>query len=114
MWSPDGVRILGTPIGSGAFLQACTDERLEEEEKLLAALESVPDLQSAWQILLQSASARCNHLVRTLPPSASRSYAIGHDQRKWAAVQRLLGLSLKDDESSRARRARCSRSAALS
>ena len=104
VWSPNGIKILGTPVGQPAFLKQSADDRLAEEEALLTAVESVPDLQSAWQILLQSANARCNHLLRTLPPSASKSYAQGHDQRKWTAVERLLGLSLSDDERSRAQR----------
>ena len=40
---------------------------------------SVPDLQSAWQIILQCAGPRCHHLLRTLPPNVSASCATGHD-----------------------------------
>ena len=32
------------------------------------AIPSVPDLQCAWQLLLQCAGPRCHHLLRTVPP----------------------------------------------
>ena len=72
VWSPRGVRILGTPVGSSEFLRA-----LGEERRLWEAIGWVPDLQCAWQILLQCAGPRCHHFVRTLPPSESQSYAEG-------------------------------------
>ena len=51
----------------------------------------VPDLQCAWQILLQSAGPRCNHLLRTLLPSESSRYARAHDRGMWQPAQSLLG-----------------------
>ena len=51
----------------------------------------VPDLQCAWQILLQSANPRCNHLPRTLRPSESGRYARAHDRGMWQTLQELLG-----------------------
>ena len=51
----------------------------------------MPDLQSAWQLLVQCAGLRANHLLRTLPPTQSQSYAGKHDEGMWAAAQTLLG-----------------------
>ena len=79
VWSPRGVKILGTPVGSPEFIHALTMERLEEERQLWKAIDWVPDLQCAWQILVQCAGPRCHHYVRTVPPSESRAYAEGHD-----------------------------------
>ena len=70
-----GVKVLGFPIGSEAFIQAFTDKRLKEERRLWNAIPSVPDLQCAWQLLLQCAGPRCHHVLRTVPPSQSASQA---------------------------------------
>ena len=55
VWSPDGVKVLGSPIGTEAFIQSFTDRRLEEERRLWNEIPSVPDLQCAWQLLVQCA-----------------------------------------------------------
>ena len=41
----------------------------EEERKLWDAIPSIQDLQCAWQLVVQSANPRANHMLRTLPPS---------------------------------------------
>ena len=43
------------------------------------AIDWVPDMQCAWQILVQCAGPWCHHFVRTVPPGESRAYAGGHD-----------------------------------
>ena len=55
VWSPQGMKILGTPIGTVAYEEAACAERLEEEEKLWHAIHWIPDLQCAWQVLVQCA-----------------------------------------------------------
>ena len=62
-----------------------------DEALLWEAIPRVPDLQAAWQILLFSANPRANHLLRTLPPSQSSTYAAAHDAGLWATVEALLG-----------------------
>ena len=64
---PDGINILGTPVECAEFEEAATDARLEEET-LWAAMGWIPDLQCAWQVLVQCAGPRCHHLFRTMPP----------------------------------------------
>ena len=91
VWSPAGVTVLGTPVGTNAFVQHHTEERLADEARLWDAIPEVPDLQCAWQLLLQCAGPRANHLLRTLPPSQSAQYARAHDDGMWATAQRLLG-----------------------
>ena len=51
----------------------------------------MPDLQCAWQILLQSAGPRANHTLRTLPPKLSAEYAQGRDEAMCNTVKTLLG-----------------------
>ena len=65
-------------------------ERVQEETRLWEAVEWVPDLQAAWQILVQCAGPRCHHLLRTLPPSQSSEYAFLHDAGMLRAMKSLL------------------------
>ena len=57
----------------------------------------VPDLQCAWQILLQSANPRANHSMCTLPPTLSAEYCHAHDEGISALPKALLG-RIPDDE----------------
>ena len=52
VWNTEGIKILGTPVGSDAFVQAASEDRLEEERRLWEAIPWVPDVQCGWQILL--------------------------------------------------------------
>ena len=65
------------PVGHRQFVSSLMEERIAEERKLWEAIPNVPDLQCAWQILLQSANPRVNHTIRTLPPSNQQIALIG-------------------------------------
>ena len=52
-WQPAGIKVLGTPIGSDPFVADKMSERIAKERELWDALQTVPDLQCAWQLLLQ-------------------------------------------------------------
>ena len=104
VWSPQGVKILGTPVGSGDFVERMATERLAEEQKLWEALAWIPDLQCAWQVLLQCAGPRCHHFLRTVPPSQTGTYAVGHDRGMMQAMEKLLGgFTGESDQQVRAR-----------
>ena len=60
---------IGDTNGSSDFVESVTEERLEKEQELWRAIPSVPDLQCAWQLLLQCAGPRCHHFLRTVPPT---------------------------------------------
>ena len=62
VWSPQGVKVLGTPIGSFEFIKEVSDRRLAEEQRLWDAIPRIPDWQCAWQVPLQCAGPRC-HIV---------------------------------------------------
>ena len=51
-----GLKVLGVPLGSPEFVKALGDARLQEEQGLTDALPELPDLQSAWLLLLCCAS----------------------------------------------------------
>ena len=91
VWEPQGVMVLGTPIGSPQFTADRLQTRIEEERRLWEAIPYVSDLQCGWQILLQSANPRANHTLRTVPPSLSREYAVAHDDGLWGTAHALLG-----------------------
>ena len=55
VWNPEGVKVLGTLVGSTRFVEEVVNKRLEEEAKLWEAIPTVPDLQAAWQIFMQCA-----------------------------------------------------------
>ena len=78
-----GFVALGTPIGHPTYVAAHTHTRLLEEARLLQELPLLPDLQCAWLLLSMCASPRADHLLRTLPPDLSASYARGHDDAVW-------------------------------
>ena len=87
VWNPEGIKILGTP----QLVQNAIHTRLEDEAKLWDAISWVPDLQSSWQILLQCASPRCHHLLRTLLPPQFAHYAAEHDEGMQKMMRALLG-----------------------
>ena len=76
---PQGMKILGTPVVTEALEESACAERLEEEDKLWNAIHWIPDLQCAWQVLVQCARPRCHRKIRTMPPPRSATYAHGHD-----------------------------------
>ena len=75
-----GFVALGTPLGHPRFVAAHTDTRLLEGARLLQELPLLPD-----------ASPRADHIMRTLPPDPSASYARGHDDAVWRCLLALLG-----------------------
>ena len=98
VWNPEGIKILGTPVGSWHFVRQKVTERVDEERRLWEAIPHVPDLQCAWQILLQCAGPRCHHMLRTLPPTQSREYAEEHDAGMQRTMEVLLGGLPGDDQ----------------
>ena len=87
-WNPNGIKVLVTPAGSDLFVSEATAERLEEKSRLWDAVSWVPDVQCAWQIVVECAGPRCHHLLRTGPPNQSTEYATGHDEGMWRVVER--------------------------
>ena len=55
------------------------NDRIEDERRLWETVPSVPDLQCAWQLLVQSANPRTNHSLRTMPPSCTTEHARAFD-----------------------------------
>ena len=49
---------------------------------LLQAIPTVPDVQSAWLLLLHCASPRANFYLRAVRPELALQFARGHDARE--------------------------------
>ena len=77
---------LSVPIGHADFIQRKLAARLDDECRLLGELRELPDLQSAWLLLLYCASPRAQHVLRTVPPRDAAAY----DQAVWTTVQHIL------------------------
>ena len=63
---------------------------MAKERALWEAIPTVPDMQCAWQILLQSANPRANHTMRKMPPSCCAAYCSAHDEGIWNTAKVLL------------------------
>ena len=59
-----GMKVLGTPLGHPSFVEAHLQKKLTEQRTFLERIPEVQDLQSAWSLLVHSASARANYLLR--------------------------------------------------
>ena len=82
---------LGNTHWSAAFTRERMMTRIVDEQASLGRQSSVPDLQRGWQLLLQSAGPRANHMIRTVPPELSSEYASEHDEGMWRTAVALLG-----------------------
>ena len=101
VWQPEGITVLGIPIGTTQYTASKMEERIAKERLLWEAIPTVTDLQCAWQILLQSANPRANHSMRTLPPTLSAEYCHAHDEGIWSTAKVLLGGIPEDEEAHR-------------
>jgi len=118
-WRPQGVVILGTPLGSKSFINDFCEKRIKKEQKFLELLGRMQDPQVAFLLLLYCAASRATYLLRNvnpllvtsphrlLPPLASDhpagivapppppregnlSYADAHDEAIWRCLCQIL------------------------
>ena len=66
------------------------DQSVRKNSTLLARERGWPKKQCCWQLLVQCAGPRCNHFVRTVPPSFSALHAEGHDREMQVTMATLL------------------------
>ena len=106
MWKGSGlptreqnIRILGTPLGQADFVAAQLQERLQDHQLLLDRIPEVPDLQSAWALLLHCASARANYFLRVVRPELVSEVAEGHDEGLWRCLCRMLWTDFGNEHS---------------
>ena len=65
--------------------------KIREHEQLLSRIPAVPDLQSAWSLLVHCATARATFLLRVVRPEMTQRFASAHDAQPWECLCHLLG-----------------------
>ena len=88
----NGIRVLGTPLGERAHVEAQLQRTVQEHRHLLARIPNVSDLQSAWLLLLFCASTCADFFLRIVHPSSSAQFARQHDIDMWGCFCRLLDI----------------------
>ena len=83
------MKILGIPVGQPGFVRRFLEKKSEEQKLLFDRILVVPDLQSAWLILLMCASTRANFRLRGVQLELSESYAEAHDDRVWECLRQI-------------------------
>ena len=86
--------MLGTPLGSDAFVRAQLHATGESHQLLLRRIPAIQDLQSAWLFLLFCASTRATYHLRVCLPEHSVQFANQHDVGVWQCFCSLLSQSL--------------------
>ena len=67
-----GLMVLGTPLGNAAYVQAALQSKREAHDALLDKITRVPDLQSAWLLLLLCGDAGQLLAARSPAPNYAR------------------------------------------
>ena len=90
-----GLKVLGTRLGSEAFVRNQLVLKREAHDRLLHVIPVVEDLQATWLLLLlllrYCAAPRANYLLRVLSPAATADYAAEHDEALAACIAGRLG-----------------------
>ena len=87
-----GVRVLGAPIDSSEYVLAQLNAKSREQRLLFQRIPTVPDLQSAWLLLLFCGATRANFWLRMVRPELTAQFAEQHDSNVWQCFATLLGL----------------------
>ncbi len=88
----DGMRVLGVPVGTDAFIAADLQLKRNELDGILTNLELLEDPQVAFYLLLRSGSScRVTHLARGLAVEHSRDFLAWFDERVIRALTNILG-----------------------
>ena len=87
-----GFRVLGTPLGHPAYVEAQLETLAVEHQDFLDRIPLLPDLQCAWSLLLHCASARATYYIRAVRPECSFRFARRHDEGLWRCLCRLLDI----------------------
>ena len=74
-----GIKVLGTPLGHDEFVEAHLARTSQSQETLLERIPTLPDVQSAWALLLHCANARATYLLRVVRQEMVHRFAEGHD-----------------------------------
>ena len=85
-----GLKVLGTPLGHPDYVAAHLQNTMDKHRIFLQRIPSIPDLQSAWLLLLHCACPRANYMLRVLSPDKVSRFAQMHDERLWHCLCEML------------------------
>ena len=60
---------------------------------LLEKIPSLPDVQSAWALLLHCASARANYMLRAIRPELTVQFSADHNASLWSCLCNILRIA---------------------
>ena len=87
-----GIKVVGTPIGTPQYIQEFGRNVVNDEAQLLQQIPKLTSLQTAWLILYFCAVPKINHLLRTLPPTHAVGPARLHDEAILHVFTQLFGI----------------------
>ena len=93
MTAQQGIKVLGTPLGHEDFVAAHLQRVLRKHQTLLERIPALQDIQSAWTLLLHSASSRANYQLRVVRPELTELFAAGHDDGIWRCLCAICQIS---------------------
>ena len=102
IWKPhlapelNGIKVVGTPIGTSTFIHSIGADTVRNESKLLNCIIKLDSLQAAWLLLYFCAVPKFNHLLRTVAPSQIAHTAQLHDQQILATFTELFAICRQD------------------
>ena len=82
--------LCGEVGGHNDFVQTELELVATDHQVLLDRIPGVPDVLSAWLLLLHCAQARANCMLRMIPPEAVKEFARRHDAELFQCVGNIL------------------------
>ena len=96
-----GLRVLGSPIGTPAYIKWFLDKELAEHEQACEKILSMPEKQVAG-LFLRWKVGQIDFILRTTPPDQCKDFAQKYDAITTKAVAKLLNLAeISPDAASR-------------
>ena len=83
-----GIKVLGCPLGHDDSVHAHLEKTHQAHRTLLQRIPRVPDVQSAWALLLHCASARANDSLRVVA-----QFAAAHDAGLWSCLCDIVNVA---------------------
>eukprot|EP00439_Symbiodinium_sp_Y106_P062335 s3397_g9.t1 len=93
-----GLKVLGTPLGTDEFVAAQLHTLSAQHRPLLELLPTLPDLQDAWLLLLYCANPRAQYIPRAGPPALTAVFAAEHDRSVLHCLALLLQVHAAPDD----------------
>jgi hypothetical protein len=92
-FSSEGIKVLGTPIGSNSFIHNFIEAKIKELEKDMKVVARMPNLQAQLALTVKSLQHRLNYILRCVPCGDRATFAdlaARYDSCILSVVQRVL------------------------